>query len=604
MSIASLSNKPDLNLNVGSLNCTALTINGVPPSGTGNFNNPSAVDLSMSGGGTKHNIGGVDTINSNTISINDATSAFTSTITGGTQTADLAYTLPVVAPTAGQVLSSDASGVMSWITGGGGGSVDNPMTVDLDAGNFAINDIGSLTLNDSTQSFTTSLACTAQTADIAYTLPGTAPTAGQVLSSDASGAMSWIANGSGSGDVKNPMIADLDGGQYAITNVTGIALQGASNTSPTIALAQSQTGVNSSTTLVLNPTQTGVINLVLPPALPTTGQVLSVASIVGGNTCRTAWVDNGSGGGVQNPMTSDLDANNNAITNVNLLTILDSTTNNTTAFIGGTQTADISYTLPSTAPTAGQVLSSNASGVMSWVANGSGSGDVKNPMIANLDAGNFDITKIKSLSLNNPAETFSTSLICGAQTADLAYTLPIVAPTVGQVLSSNASGVMSWVANGSSSGSVIKGYALAPKASVTTWTGGGITNLTTAIDCSAWTYPCLVTCNVFQFTLVGCTAPVSPASSVPAIYLASAITEAWQDVLVDASSYNATNNISVPSAQAGLNSITNQIKGFTVSAYLASAPVSNTIFLNCKPTANASFTSYSINGFLTVQPVN
>jgi hypothetical protein len=38
----------------------------------------------------------------------------------GTQSADITYTLPTAAPTAGQILSSDASGNMSWVTAGGG----------------------------------------------------------------------------------------------------------------------------------------------------------------------------------------------------------------------------------------------------------------------------------------------------------------------------------------------------------------------------------------------------------------------------------------------------------------------------------------------------
>ncbi|MFN9338809.1 MAG: beta strand repeat-containing protein, partial [Candidatus Kapaibacterium sp.] len=38
----------------------------------------------------------------------------------GTQSVDITYTLPTAAPTAGQILSSDASGNMSWVTAGGG----------------------------------------------------------------------------------------------------------------------------------------------------------------------------------------------------------------------------------------------------------------------------------------------------------------------------------------------------------------------------------------------------------------------------------------------------------------------------------------------------
>ena len=584
MSIASLSNKPDLNLNVGSLNCTALTINGVPPSGTGNFNNPSNVDLSMEVAGTKHSIGGVATINSNVLSINDASNAFTSTFTGGTQTGNLPYTLPIVAPTAGQVLSSDATGVMSWVANGsgGGGDVKNPMINNLDAGGFAINDLGSLVLNDSTQSFTTSLTCTSQTDNIQYLLPGTAPTAGQVLSSDANGAMSWV-TGTGGGNFSTPSTQDLNMDDHNIIKVQSLGIYDGSAYSASFSTPNGGLAKDLSYKLPYNyPAQNGY--------------VLSAS-----DTGVMSWVANGTGGGVQNPMTTNLGAGGFAINDIGSLAIKAGTSAFNSSIAGVTQTANIAYTLPATAPTAGQVLSSDASGAMSWIANGSGSGDVKNPMIANLDAGNFDITKIKSLSINDSASTYTTSFIGGTQSANIPYTLPIVAPTAGQVLSSNASGVMSWVANGSTS-SAIKAYSLAV-ATATTWTGGGITNLTTAIDCTSWTYPCIITCNVFQFTLTGCSAPASPASSVPAIYLASANTEAWLDV-VQSSSYNATNNISAPSAQAGLNNITNQIKGFTISAYLGAKPASSNIFLNCKPTANATFTSYDISGYLTVQPIS
>ncbi len=49
-----------------------------------------------------------------------------------------------------------------------------------------------------------------------------------------------------------------------------------------------------------------------------------------------------------------------------------------------------------------------------------------------------------SAIFQNPAGTFATSITAGAQTGNLDYTLPIVAPTAGQVLSSSAAGVLSW----------------------------------------------------------------------------------------------------------------------------------------------------------------
>lgn len=66
--------------------------------------------------------------------------------------------------------------------------------------------------------------------------------------------------------------------------------------------------------------------------------------------------------------------------------------------------------------------------------------------------GNVDITSASGTSygvrFQNPAATFTTTIKAGAQTANLTYTLPTAAPTLGHVLSSDASGNMSWVAAG------------------------------------------------------------------------------------------------------------------------------------------------------------
>lgn len=49
-----------------------------------------------------------------------------------------------------------------------------------------------------------------------------------------------------------------------------------------------------------------------------------------------------------------------------------------------------------------------------------------------------------ALAFQNPAGTFSSTFIAGAQTANLTYTLPTTAPSAGQMLSSDAAGVLSW----------------------------------------------------------------------------------------------------------------------------------------------------------------
>ena len=59
------------------------------------------------------------------------------------------YTLPTVGGVAGNsvVVGADGKHLIFANTGGGGGGVQNPMSVDLDAGAFNINNVESLTSN-------------------------------------------------------------------------------------------------------------------------------------------------------------------------------------------------------------------------------------------------------------------------------------------------------------------------------------------------------------------------------------------------------------------------------------------------------------------------
>ncbi len=81
----------------------------------------------------------------------DTDSSHFTTFSAGAQTVDIDYTLPVAAPTADQVLSSDGSGVLSWITPAAGtfditdGSTTSTVTtgtdtIDFDNG-FTVTDV-------------------------------------------------------------------------------------------------------------------------------------------------------------------------------------------------------------------------------------------------------------------------------------------------------------------------------------------------------------------------------------------------------------------------------------------------------------------------------
>jgi len=66
----------------------------------------------------------------------------------------------------------------------------------------------------------------------------------------------------------------------------------------------------------------------------------------------------------------------------------------------------------------------------------------------------------QTLRFRNPADTFQTTFVAGAQTGDLNYTWPTVAPTAGQVFTSTAAGVTSWTTVGGSATIQDEGTAL------------------------------------------------------------------------------------------------------------------------------------------------
>lgn len=243
MSIASLSNKPDLNLNVGSVNCTAITINGVPPSGTGNFSTPSNQNLDMNGNAI------------NNVAI---------------------LTIPGSTPAAGQVLaSSDTAGTLEWITPQGGSGFPNPVTTDLDMNTHAISGI---------------TTCTADELNAKkLTIPGSTPAAGQVLAStDTAGTLEWVTGGGGGGNFSTPSNVALNMQKNKIENVGTISLSN---------------GTNTNVISLTSPTVNADIVYTLPDAYPlTTGQVL--ASTTAG---LMSWITaGGSTGGYAQPPTANL----------------------------------------------------------------------------------------------------------------------------------------------------------------------------------------------------------------------------------------------------------------------------------------------------------
>ncbi|HRI30538.1 MAG TPA: hypothetical protein PLQ21_03330, partial [Candidatus Kapabacteria bacterium] len=147
-----------------------------------------------------------------------------------------------------------------------------------------------------------------------------------------------------------------------------------------------------------------------------------------------------------------------------------------TNIIAGAQGADITYTLPTTQGVANTVLTNNGSGAMSWqsvaaLANawsliGNSGTNPTNNFLGTTDAQDLRIrtnnierlnilsggnVRLESnagtaqqLQLENPAGTFSTNFVAGAQGANITYTLPTALPGTNGVLTSNNTGTQSW----------------------------------------------------------------------------------------------------------------------------------------------------------------
>lgn len=187
-------------------------------------------------------------------------------------------------------------------------------------------------------------------------------------------------------------------------------------------------------------------------------------------------------------------AGNVAIGNAKQLRWYESGDGNYTAIQAGTQSADITYTLPTAAPAvSGYLLSATTAGVMSWIAPTTGSltGTGTSPRIpkwltstsltdSNLSdlgggvtsAVDFNILNGHGLYIYNTGTVhYNGFLTAAGQGVDLVYTLPTTAPAVnGYVLSATTGGVMSWIAAGA--GTVAGSGTLN---TIPRWTPDGVT---------------------------------------------------------------------------------------------------------------------------------
>ena len=289
--------------------------------------------------------------NSGELTLSGSTSGSVSLQAPATVTGAGIYTLPNAYPTgANQFLTATTGGVMSWVAGGGdvvgpSSSVDGnfavfsgttgkliaePAAASLTAaGRASFNSgvdvgvssttTGTLVFRNSANAFTTTIqASTSASANASYFWPQAPGTAGQVLSTDGSGNLSWTAAGAGnvtttgvgqvitgsifflsniqvrdSGQTRNITLAAPTTGGTGAATVTFPVLTG------TVALLEnSQTFTGAKTfsaqaTFTSSPTSATSVSIA-----PTAGSLTNAQLTIGGSTIQ--WMSFGSGA-VANP---------------------------------------------------------------------------------------------------------------------------------------------------------------------------------------------------------------------------------------------------------------------------------------------------------------
>jgi len=157
----------------------------------------------------------------------DATSTGALTIKTGVNPAPWTWTFPTTPGTAGQVLATDGTGTLSWVTGGGGGTpagsttqvqfnnagafgADANFTFSPGPNRLTLGTGGGIALANPTNTFTTNIVAGASTASWTLTLPATAGTSGQVLTTDGTGSTTWSASAGGATVVNDTTTATAE----------------------------------------------------------------------------------------------------------------------------------------------------------------------------------------------------------------------------------------------------------------------------------------------------------------------------------------------------------------------------------------------------------
>ena len=339
------------------------------------------------------------------------------------------YTFPTTYGSNGNVLTSDGSGGLTWGTPGGSpggsnteiqfnnsGAFGASSNFTWDGTNVQIGATGAMRFADTDSSNYIGLKAPGTVAaNVTFTLPNADGSNGQFLKTDGAGALSW-STPTGGGDVLGPsssldnMIALFDGTsgkviqtpqnagivRFADPNFyqgyltpygqgyfdTTISVSNASGGSNGLKLAPVGGGASHSVVLQA-PTSGGNSVFILPAGTGTNGQALTtngsgtlswstISASPGGSNTQIQFNNSGSFGASAN---LTWDGTNVQVGATGAIRFADTDSSNYVAFkAAGTISSNVTWTLPSTDGTNGQVLSTNGSGTLSWATASGGGG--------------------------------------------------------------------------------------------------------------------------------------------------------------------------------------------------------------------------------------
>ena len=642
----------------------------------------------------------------------DGTTSGTLSITVPSTVTSYSVTLPAAVGTNGQYLTTDASGILSWYTIPNANSVTTGLLLNTDWINFesaytAVNGYGNATnistgstlmardassythlkglQLDGISSGTILFTAPSSFAGYSMTWPATTGTAGQYLTTDGSSNFVWYtipnANLVTTGLLLNTDWANFNSAYTAIngygpaTNLSTISTLVARDSSgythlKSLQLDSPSTSYNIQLSAPASILSSFIFNL--PPTIGTSNYILTTDG--SGNSSWAYPLASASTTGFMTMTAYNFlyGATNAAVpstlvlrdgggyTNLSGL-ILDRMTYNVTFIPSSSQSINYQLTLPTTAGTSGYVLSTDGSGVLSWVSNGGAFGvSVPQPVSGTVGStgsaatfsrsdhvhfhGNLaggllhatgngstagfiapsDWTNFNSayLAINgyNPATNLSTgstlmardssgythlkslqldaftsgaiTLTLPATVSNYSFSLPPNPGTSGYFLTTDGTGVTSWIASGSVTSVGLSAPASILSVSNSPVTGSGTLalNLVSQIANTFWAAPNGVSGNPSFRALVG--------ADLPSINLASGVTGILAAVNGGTGINNSTNTLTFTGTGTlilGSNTLT---VGGTSSINQALLTTSTPTFTGLNLTSGG-FTTTILNGATT-----